>query len=186
MRQLAVPVSSLSKGISSTLDFTRALVLTGLELANFHTVSERLIDVAPGPGGHWPRKGVWVVRPWRPPFHASPVVRKGPISSKRVSSQEPLLRNLEILASTASIFTQNLAHKPPNLETFSSQGPNLGNFQFTSPFSEANISSQAQIWKVSVHKSPFSEANISSQAPHFGNSGRTPLPENSWVPPGGI
>ena len=38
------------------------------------------------------------VRPWRPPFHASPVVRKGPISSKRVSSQDPLL------ASTASIF----------------------------------------------------------------------------------
>ena len=162
MRQLAVPVSSLSKGISSTLDFTRALVLTGLELANlnFHTVSERLIDVAPGPGRHWPRKGVWVVRPWRPPFHASPVVRKGPISSKRVSSQEPLLRNLEILASTASIFTQNLAHKPPNLETsahkaqiweiFSSQAPfqrqisvrkpKFGKFQFTSPPFQRQIS----------------------------------------------
>ena len=73
------------------------------------------------------------MQPWRPPFHASPVVRKGPISSKRVSSQDPFWENLEILASTASIFTQILAHKPLNLEIFSSQAP----------FSEANVSSQA-------------------------------------------
>ena len=81
------------------------------------------------------------VRPWRPPFPASPVVRKGPISSKRVSSQDPLSRK-------------------------------FGNFQLTSP----------QIWKFSAQP-PFSEANVSSQAPHFGNPGRTPLPEKSWVPP---
>ena len=41
------------------------------------------------------------VRPWRPPFHASPVVCKGPISSKSVSSQDPFWENLDILASTA-------------------------------------------------------------------------------------
>ena len=69
----------------------------------------------------------------------------------RVSSQDPFWENLEILAFTASIFTQILAHKPPNLEIFSSQAP-------------------------------FSEANISSQAPHFGNPGRTPLPEKKLVP----
>ena len=74
------------------------------------------------------------VQPWRPPFHASPAVRKGPISSKRISSQGPLLRKF---ASTASIFTQILALKPPNLEIFSSQALKLENFQFTSP----------QIWK---------------------------------------
>ena len=61
---------------------------------------------------------------------------------------------MEILASTASIVTQILAHKPQILEIFSSQAPKFGNFQFTSP----------QIWKLSVHKPPFSEANISLQA----------------------
>ena len=41
---------------------------------------------------------------------------------------------LEILASTASIFTQILAHKPPNLEIFSSQAPLFrGKYQFASP-----------------------------------------------------
>ena len=43
-RQLAV--GSLSKGISSTLNFTRAMVLTGLELATSRTQSERRIDWA--------------------------------------------------------------------------------------------------------------------------------------------
>ena len=43
-RQLAV--SSLSKGISSTLNFMRALVLTGLELATSRTQNERRIDGA--------------------------------------------------------------------------------------------------------------------------------------------
>ena len=83
--------------------------------------------------------------PEDPLFHASPVVRKGPISSKRVSSQDPFR------AFTASIFTQILAHKPSNLEIFSSQAPKFGNFQFTSP--------------------PFQRQNISSQAPHIRKSG---------------
>ena len=88
----------------------------------------------------------------------------------------PFWENLEILASTASIFTQILAHKPQNLEIFSSQAPKFGNFQLTSP----------QIWKFSAHKPPFSEINISSQAPHFGNLCCTPLPEKklSALPPG--
>ena len=124
-----------------------------------------------GGGGHW--QGVWGCAVLKTPSSedpiASPAVRKGPISSKRVSWQDPLLRtlNLEILASTASIFAQ----------IFSSQVPKFGNFQLTSP----------QIWKFSVHKPPFSEANISSQAPDFGNPGRTPLPEKKVsTPPGAI
>ena len=98
---------------------------------------------------------------WRPPFHASPVVRKGPNSSKRVSSQDPLLRKWKILGSTASNFAQILAHKPPNLEIFSSQAPKFGNFQFTTPLFQRQIS---------VRKSH-----------HFGNPGPTPLPEKKKV-----
>ena len=96
-----------------------------------------------------------------------------PFQAKESVHKTPFWENLEILASTASISTQILAHKPPNLEIFSSQAPNLeifssqahkfGNFPLTSP--------------------PLSEANVSSQAPHFGNPGPIPLPEKSWVPP---
>ena len=71
------------------------------------------------PREHWPRKGYGDVRPWRHPFHASPVVCKGPVSSKRVSLQDPLLRKS--------------AHKP-QIWKFPVHKP---------PFSEANISSQA-------------------------------------------
>ena len=84
-------------------------------------------------GGTDLERGYGDVRPWRPPFHASPAARKGPISSERVSSQDPFWENLEILASAASIFTQILAHKPLNLEIFSSQAPKFGNFPLTSP-----------------------------------------------------
>ena len=63
-------------------------------------------------GGTDLEKGYGDVRPWRPLFHATPVVRKGPISSKRVNSQDLLWENLEILASAASIFAKILAHKP--------------------------------------------------------------------------
>ena len=126
------------------------------------------------PGGTDLEMGYGDVRPWRPPFLASPVVRKGPISSIWVRSQDPLscLRKF----GNFSLYSLNFH---PN---FSSQAPKFGNFQLTSP----------QIWKFSVHKppnleifssqAPFSEANISSQAPHFGNQGRTPpVPGNKKV-----
>ena len=114
-------------------------------------------------GGTDLERGYGDIRPWRPPFHASPAVRKGPISSKRVSSQDPLLRKF-------GNFSLNSLNFPSN---FSSQAPKFGNFQFTS----------LQIWKFSVHKPPFSEANSSSQAPHFRNPGRTPLPEKKLSAP---
>ena len=104
--------------------------------------------------------------PWRPPFHTSFVVRKGPISSKRVSSQDPLLRKFwNLTLYTASIFAQTLALKPPNLEIFSSQAPKFGNFQFTSPLFQSQIS---------VRKPHTSE--IRAAPAHT-------LPEKSWVPP---
>ena len=79
-------------------------------------------------GGHWPRKGVWDVRPWRPPFHATPVVRKGPISSKTVNSQDPIMRKFGNFGLYSLNFCQNFSSKAPNLEIFSSQAPKFGNF----------------------------------------------------------
>ena len=116
-------------------------------------------------GGTDLERGDGDVRPWRPPFHASPAARKGLISSKRVSSQDPLLRKF----GNFSLYSLNFH------PSFSSQAPKFGNFQLTSP----------QIWKFFAHKPPFSEANVSSQAPHFGNPGRTPLPEKKLRPPPG-
>ena len=115
------------------------------------------VDLKHRGGGTDLERGYGDVRFWRDTFHTSPVVRKGPISSKRVSSQTHFWENLEILASVASIFAQTLAQKPPNLEIFSSQA--------------------FQIWKFSIHKLLLSGTNISSQAPHIGNPGHTPLPE---------
>ena len=124
------------------------LNLTSFSLTSLyrHCVITKIMNKTRG-GGTDLERGYGDVRPWRPPFHTSPVVRKGPISSKRVSSQDPLLRKL----GNCSLCSLNFH---PN---FSSQAPKFGNFQLTSP--------------------PFSEANVSSQAPHFGNPGRTPLPE---------
>ena len=126
-------------------------------------------------GGTDLERGFGDVWPWKPPFHASPAVCKGPISSKRVSSQDPFWENVEILASTASIFTQISAHKPPNLEIFSSQASKFGNFQFTSP----------QIWKFSVHK-PLFQRQISVRKPHTSEiRAAHPYLIKSWVPPPG-
>ena len=83
-------------------------------------------------------------------------MRQGPISSKRVSSPDPLLRKF-------GNFRLNNLNFHPNC---SSQAPKFGNF-----------SSQAPNWEIFSSQAPFSEANSSLQAPHFGNPGRTPLPE---------
>ena len=125
-------------------------------------------------GGTDLERGYGDVRPWRPPFHASPVARKGPISSKRVSSQDPLLRKL----GNFSLYSLNFH---PN---FSSQAPKFGNFQLTSP----------QIWKFSAHKPPNLEI-FRSQAPPFQRQmsvrkphtseirAAHPYLKKSWVPP---
>ena len=56
-----------------------------------------------------------------------------PFQAKELVHKTPFWENLEILALTASIFTQILAHKPPNLEIFRSQAPKFGKFPLTSP-----------------------------------------------------
>ena len=89
------------------------------------------------PGGTDLERGVGMCGPEDPPFHASPAARKGPISSKRVSSQDPLLRKF----GNFSLYSLNFH---PN---FSSQAPKFGNFQLTSP----------QISQMSVRKPHTSE-----------------------------
>ena len=129
------------------------------------------------PGGTDLERGYGDVWPWRPPFHASPVARKGPISSKRVSSQDPLLRKFW----NVILYTDYSLNFHPN---FSSQALKFGNFQLTSPQIWKFSAHKPQIWKFSAHKLPFSEANVSSQAPHFGNPGlHTPTWKKLSAPP---
>ena len=124
-------------------------------------------------GGTDLERGYGDVRSWRPPFHASPLVRKGPISSKSISSQDPLLRKF----GNFSLYTLNF------YLNFSYQASKFGNFQLTSP----------QIWKLSVHKPPNLEI-FSSQAPSFRGKYQLASPtlrksgphtptEKSWVAP---
>ena len=129
-----------------------------------------------GGGGTDLERGYGDVQPWRSPFHASPSVRKGPISSKSISSQGPLLRKLGNFSLYSLNFCPNLSSQAPNLEIFSSQALKLGNFQFTSP----------KFGNFQLTNPPFQNVSISSQAPHFENPGRTPP---TWkklsAPPGG-
>ena len=67
----------------------------------------------PGGGGTDLERGYGDVQPWRPPFHTSPVVRKGPISSKRVSSQDPLLRKFGNFSLYSLNFHQNFSSQAP-------------------------------------------------------------------------
>ena len=107
----------------------------------------KLEQICRGGGGETDlERGYGDVWPWRPPFHAAPVVCKGPISSKRVSSQDPLLRKF----GNFSLYSLNFH------SNFSSQVPKFGHFQLTS----------SQIWTFSVHKPPNMEI-FSSQVPLF-------------------
>ena len=107
-------------------------------------------------GGTDLERGYGDVRPWRPPFHASPAARKGPISSKRVSSQDPLLRKF-------GNFSLNSLNFHPN---FSSQAYKFGNFPLTSPPFQRQMS---------VRK----PHTLEIQAAH-------PYLKKSWVPPPGL
>ena len=132
------------------------------------------MERARGGGGTDLEREYGDVRPWRPPFHASPAACKGPISSKRVSSQDPLLRKF-------GNFSLNSLNFHPN---FSSQAPKFGNFQLTSP----------QIWKFSAHKppnleifpltSPPFQRQMSVHKPHTSEiRAAHPLPEKKLNPP---
>ena len=93
-----------------------------------------------GVGGTDLERGYGDVRPWRPPFTPFLPLTRVPFRAKELVHKTPFWENLEILASPASIFAQILALKPPNLKIFSSQSPKFGNFQFTSPSFQRQIS----------------------------------------------
>ena len=100
----------------------------------------RAISLHPGGGGTDLERGYGDVRPYRPPFHASPAARKGPISSKKVSSQDPLLRKFGNFNLNNFNFHPNFSSQAPNLEIFSSQAPKFGNFPLTSPSFQRQMS----------------------------------------------
>ena len=101
--------------------------------------------------GHWPRKGVWECAALKTPFSRLFCSSLGShFKQKGQFTRPPFEEIWKLLASTASYFAQILALKLPNLEifssqapnweVFSSQAPNFGNFQFTSPLLQRQIS----------------------------------------------
>ena len=147
--------------IFSRIDYGNAFLLgaTEKDLTHLQRLQNRAARLIHFVGRDHPRggtdleRGYGDVRPWRPPFHASPAARKGPISSKRVSSQDPLLRKF----GNFSLYSPNFH---PN---FSSQAPKFGNFQLTShPF-------QRQMSVCKPHTSEIRAAH--------------PYLKKSWVPP---
>ena len=131
---------------------------------NLWLLQTTIVVGMPG-GGHWPRNGVWgcAAGPEDPLFTPLLPLARVPFQAKESVHKTPFWENLEILASTASIFTQILAHKPPNLEFFSSQEPKFGNFPLTSP--------------------PF-QRQMSVRKPHTSEIRAThPYLKKSWVPP---
>ena len=124
--------------------------------------------------GHWPREwGMGMCSPEDPLFTPLLPLARVPFQAKESVHKTPFWENLEILASTASIFTQILAHKPPNLEIFSSQAPKFENFQLTSPkFGNFPLTSPPFQRQMSVRKPHTSEI----WAAH-------PYLKKIWVPP---
>ena len=116
-----------------------------------------------GGGGTHLERGYGDMRPWRPLFTPLLPLARVPFQAKESVHKTPFWENWEILASTASIITQISAHKPPNLEVFSSHPPKFGNFPLTSPPFQRQMS---------VGKPHTSEI----RAAH-------PYLKKSWVPP---
>ena len=85
-------------------------------------------------GGTDLKRGYGDVQPWRPPFHASLVVCKGPISSKRAEKSVHKTSFWEKFGNSSLCslnFCQTFSSRAPNL---SSQDPSFrGKSQFASP-----------------------------------------------------
>ena len=124
-------------------------------------------------GGIDLERGYGNVQPWSPPPPFSRLSCSSQGSHFKQKSvhkiwkwnETPFWENLEILASTASIFAKILVHKPPNLEIFSSQAPKFGDFQFTSPLFQRQVSvckpHTSEIW--ATH--PNQKKKLSATAP---------------------
>ena len=84
-------------------------------------------------GGTDLERGYGDVRPWRPPFHASPAARKGPISEAKESVHKTPFEKIWKFYPLQPQFSPNLSSQAPKyLEIFSSQAPKFEN-HLTSP-----------------------------------------------------
>ena len=113
------------------------------ELQSFYQIWN--LNFTTGGGGALTYKGgMGMCGPEDPLFTPLLPLARVPFQAKESVHKKPFWENFEILASTASIFTQILAHKPqiwkfsahkpPNLEIFRSQAPLFkGKCQFASP-----------------------------------------------------
>ena len=113
-----------------------AINVTRVSKLNYHPDSS--------PGGTDLERGMGMCGPEDPLFTPLLPLARVPFQAKESVHKTPFWKNLEILASTASIFTQILARKPPNLEFSAHKPPNLevsrsqaplfrGKCQFASP-----------------------------------------------------
>ena len=86
----------------------------------------------------------------------TPLLPLAGFQAKESVHKTPFWENLEILAFTASIFTQILAHKPPNLEIFSSSDkpPNLENFRSQAPLFRGKCQFASPTLRKSVPHTP--------------------------------
>ena len=107
-----------------------------------------------------------------------------PFQAKVSVHKTPFWENLEILACTAPIFTQILAHKPPNLEIFSSQSPQIGKFSAHKPQNLEIFSSQAPKFGNFPLTSPPFQRQMSVRKPHTSEiRAAHPYLKKNWVPP---
>ena len=149
-----------------------------------HKLGHFLVDGRSGRGGGTDlERGYGDVRPWRPLFTPLLPLVRVPFQAKESGHKTPFWENLEIFTCTASIFTQILAHKPPNLEIFSSQAPRFWIFSSQAPKFENFQLTSPQIWKFPAHKPPF-QRQMSVRKPHTSEiRAAHPYLKKSWVPP---
>ena len=120
-------------------------------------------NTGPGRGGTDLERGYGDVRAWRSPFHASPAARKGPISSKRVSSQDPLLRKFENFSLYSLNFCPNSSSQAPKFENFQLTSPKIGKLSAPKPPNLEIFSSQAPLFR---GKYPFPSPTLQKSGPH--------------------
>ena len=87
-----------------------------------------------GGGGHWPRNGVWGCATLKTPFSCLSCSLQGSHFKQKSQFTRPLLRKFGNFSLYSLNFAQILAHKPPNLEIFSSQAPKFGTFSLQALF----------------------------------------------------
>ena len=136
-----------------------------------HTIEKlfrvKTVKVYIVPRGHLPRKGLWGCAALKTPFSRLSRISQGSHfkpKSLKFSSQDSILRKMEISAFTTSIFAINLSSPAPKFDNFSSQNPSVrGNNKFISPTLQKSGSHTRYLKKKKKKKK-----------------------KKNWVPPAGI